>query len=242
MTFPEDSKLPISHPDYRYPVSHNIYWQRIKDLPTIAYTDNDTELHRGRWREHFRDTKKFPQRELHVELGCNAGHVLTAWAKANPQNAYIGVDWKYKAIHRCAEKDLALELENAIYLRAHIDRIHYMFGPGEINQLNIFFPDPWPKKSRWKNRFVSLDKLALFAPLMAPNGEMFIKTDHDGYFEWMLEAFENCDKWKIRNKTFDLHAGNPDAGKLTWPDVTLFESVFIKESIPIKALWARPTR
>jgi len=42
--------------------------------------------------------------------------------------------------------------------------------------------------------------------------------------------------------TRDLHAGNPDAKKLTTPEVTLFEPLFIKDGLPIHSIRLRPRR
>ena len=83
-----------------------------------------------------------PDLELHVEIGCNAGHVIVEWAKQNPQRAYIGIDWKFKPIFRGVEKGLKRGLDNLIFFRAHADRLKYMFGESEIDRLSLFFLIP----------------------------------------------------------------------------------------------------
>ena len=56
----------------------------------------------------------------------------------------------------------------------------------------------------------------------------------------MQEAFAATkDVWEIERETLDLHAGNPMAGKLEIPDVTLFEKLFIKDGIKIKSAWLK---
>jgi tRNA G46 methylase TrmB len=76
---------------------------------------------------------------------------------------------------------------------------------------------------------------------MKKGGIFHIKTDHPGYFEWMLEHLEIALKeagliWEIVEKTHDLHAEHPDAASLQIPDVTLFERLFIKDGIKINSL------
>jgi tRNA G46 methylase TrmB len=67
-----------------------------------------------------------------------------------------------------------------------------------------------------------------------------IKTDHAGYFDWMLEALKpNLDLWEVLEQTRDLHGGNPSAGQLRIPEVTLFEGLFIKDGLPIHSLRLR---
>lgn len=230
----------LEDPSYRYPPSHNPYWKRIREETGIAFSDNDTETHSSQWKSQFpcsKSSEETSHSELHVEVGCNAGHVIVEWATANPNQKYIGIDWKFKGIHRAAEKAQKRELKNLLLLRAHAQRLHYMFGPEEIDFLYLYFPDPWPKKSHWKNRLINEKRLRLFAELVKPGGVFHIKTDHRGYFDWMLEAIEKTgDVWKPFELTFDLHKGNPNAHLLQFPEVTLFEKLFIKDQLPIHSV------
>jgi tRNA (guanine-N7-)-methyltransferase len=234
------SKLPVHDAGYRYPPSHNPYWTKIKDFAQLVYSDNDTEAHPGKWREQFPDHKPARGRELHVEIGCNAGHVVVEWAQRNPQAAYMGLDWKFKAIHKGAEKVVKRGIKNLVFLRGYAERTNFMFAPGEVDFLYLFFPDPWPKKAQRKNRFVTPEKLRRLAPIVKPGGVFHIKTDHAGYFEWMEAAIaEVGDLWEVMERTNDLHAGHPDPTQLQIPEVTLFERIFVKEGIRINSIKLR---
>ena len=66
----------------------------------------------------------------------------------------------------------------------------------------FFFPDPWPRKKQWKNRFLTAQTLAQIAPVVKKGGIFHIKTDHAGYFDWMLDALAKCEEqsgklWEI---------------------------------------------
>jgi len=219
--------LPIQDPEYRYAPSRNPYSEKLRQGPGIVYSDNETETLRGQW-------KKNGSEKLHVEIGCNAGHVVVEWAAREPKDRFIGIDWKFKAIHRAFEKALKRNLKNIHFLRAHADRLSYMFAPGEIDHLYLFFPDPWAKKSQLKNRFITEAKLRLIHGLLAEGGTFQIKTDHPGYFEWMeAHIAQVSDLWEVTLRTNDLHAGHPNPTSLTFPEVTCFERLFIKDGIPI---------
>lgn len=235
-------RLPLGHPDYRYSVSRNPYQAKVQSLRGRVFSDNDTELFRGRWREQFPDAAEHAssRRPLHVEIGCNAGHVVVEWAARDPKTAFVGLDWKFKPIFRGTEKALKRKIDNLIFLRAHADRLHYMFGPGEIDFLALYFPDPWPKKSQLKNRWLTADRLKKVAELVRPGGIFHIKTDHLGYFEWMEEAISRVsDLWEPFEHTRDLHASHPAPQTLKIPDVTLFEGLFIKDGIKINSVKLR---
>jgi tRNA (guanine-N7-)-methyltransferase len=232
-----ENRLPIHHPEYKYPASKNPYWTKLNEFRDSVFSDNETEAHPSTWRSRFPGTINSSQQELHVEIGCNAGHVIVEWAKTNPQHAYIGLDWKFKSIFRGAEKGLKKNLKNLIFFRAYAERIPYMFGPGEVDRLYLFFPDPWAKKSQWKNRFVTAERLLQIAKIMKPEGIFHIKTDHPGYFDWILDAVSQVsENWEVIEMTRDLHQNHPDPETLQIPEVTLFEKLFIKDGIRIQSL------
>ena len=232
----------MSDPEYRYPVSKNPYWERLKEFEGRIFWDNHTEEHLGHWRQKFPCTQNSPlspeaRRPLHVELGCNGGHVTLEWAARDPQALFIGLDWKHKQIHRGAEKALKRKIDNLLFFRANSERLRFVFGEGEIDHLYLYFPDPWAKKSQLKNRWLTTHRLREVAPLVRTGGTFHIKTDHAGYYEWMCEALNGAlDLWTIEENTANLHAAHPDPRSLKIPDVTLFERLFIADGLPVHSI------
>jgi tRNA (guanine-N7-)-methyltransferase len=242
MPSPSANRLPVTDPEYLYSDSKNPYREKNRQFEGRVFSDQDTENHKGQWLAKFpADTK----RELHVEIGCNAGHVTLEWAASDPKGAYIGIDWKFKPIFWGIEKAVKRDIKNLVFLRAHAERLPFMFAPQEIDRLYLYFPDPWPKKKQLKNRFLTAQTLIRIAPLMKKGGIFHIKTDHAGYFEWMLEHVELANKeaaspvWEIVDKTHDLHKDHPNPTGMTIPEVTLFERLFIKDGIKINSMKLR---
>ncbi len=236
----------VTSPDFQYSKSFNPYWEKIKNPPEgmegLAFGDHDTETHRGHWRKQFK-TEDASAKLLHVEIGCNAGHVSLEWAKQNPDQLYIGIDWKFKMVYRFAEKIQKNGLKNLITLRANAERLPFMFAPGEIDFLHMFFPDPWPKKAQKKNRTANAAWLQSIAPLLSEHGIFHLKTDHAEYFEFIVEELNTLtNTFEIIEMTKDLHANNPNARALQIPQVTLFERLFIKDSLPIHSIKIRRNR
>ncbi|RYZ67606.1 MAG: methyltransferase domain-containing protein, partial [Proteobacteria bacterium] len=179
-------QLPLEHADYQYPQARNPYAVRLKEFDVKAFSDSETEAHAGQWRTEFLDTE--PSTPLIVEIGCNTGHVIRAWAEKTPAKRFIGVDWKFKAIHRGIEKASKKGLKNILFLRANIWRISQIFGREEIDEIHIYCPDPWPTKSTWKKRFLRRENFPRIHSVLKAGGLLHIKTDHAGYFDWIEES------------------------------------------------------
>ncbi len=221
-------RLPVSHPEYRYSISRNPYAERLRSLEGFAFGDHDCEALRGRWHSML------GSRELCVEIGCNGGHVLLEWARRNPNQAYIGIDWKFKQIFLAAEKAKKRGLKNTVFLRSRAERISYIFAPQEIHQLKLYFPDPWERPSQRKHRFVTRERLLEIAPLVVSGGTFEIKTDHADYFSWISKAVAQVSsEWRVLERSSDLHQGCLKPNELEIPEVTLFEKIFIRKGLPI---------
>jgi tRNA (guanine-N7-)-methyltransferase len=249
------SGVPVWDAAFKYAESKNIYAKKLLELAGRVYSDHETETHRGKWREAFPEnikesikesTKTDPKKSLHLELGCNAGHVINQWAARDANTAFIGLDWKFKPIFRAAEKAIKADLGNLLFFRAHAERVRFMFAENELSRVSIFFPDPWPKKKHSKNRWITAERLTDIHHVLCSGGILHIKTDHPDYFDWIREAIEKTHTlWEVVSETRDLHAGNPNAAKLQIPEVTLFEKLFIHDGLPIhqvilKTIKAKP--
>lgn len=216
-----------------YGPSHNPYHARLLTGEGPALTDGETEKHAGKWRERFTLTNGL-QGRLHLEIGCNAGHLLLERAARDPSTAFVGIDWKFKAIHRAGVKCAKRSLQNVRLLRAHASRIGAIFAEGEVDHVDLFFPDPWPKRAHWKHRLITETWLRALGRCVRAGGTTEIRTDHAGYSEWIADRIGRVqDLWRLQRRTSDRHAGNPNPGRLTIPDVTLFEMLFIRERTPI---------
>ena len=234
----DQNKLPIEHPEYCYPESINKYAQLISDSGGQIISGNDVETFRGRFAKEFASLTTSETPKIMLEIGCNAGHVLVEKAKQNPDVLFLGLDWKYKAIFRAHEKAQKNNVKNIVWLRAHALRLPFMFSENELNHIFLFFPDPWPKRSDWKNRFLSEKRLNQLYPILSDKAKIEIKTDHAVYFGWMQAAVEACRKsFRVVHLSYDRHAEIENPMKLDFPEVTVFEKLALKKGIPIHEMW-----
>ncbi|HLR86643.1 MAG TPA: tRNA (guanosine(46)-N7)-methyltransferase TrmB, partial [Wenzhouxiangella sp.] len=83
------------------------------------------------------------------------------------------------------------------------------------DEVRIYFPDPWPKKRHHKRRLIQPAFLQKLAAVMRPQGILHLATDWAPYAQWMLEALEQVDAFRIQ--------GDPWSPRPDWRPQTHFE-------------------
>ena len=58
-----------------------------------------------------------------------------------------------------------------------------------VNRLQIFFPDPWPKKKHKKRRLINTEFLGVIAPVLEQGGLVHIATDWIDYAHQIKDTF-----------------------------------------------------
>jgi tRNA (guanine-N7-)-methyltransferase len=93
-----------------------------------------------------------------------------------------------------------LGLENLRILRADACALLQSgLPPACLDRVQLFFPDPWPKRRHHKRRIVQPAFAAAVARALQPGGHLHMATDWEPYAAHMLEVlsaadalFENC--------------------------------------------------
>src|SRR5688572_1578722 len=107
---------------------------------------------KGKWR-----TKLFRNNHpIVLELGCGKGEYTIGLATHHPEKNFIGVDIKGNRIWTGARHALENKLHNVGFLRTRIDFIDHCFGPGEVDEIWITFPDPQPQSTRARKRLTHM--------------------------------------------------------------------------------------
>ena len=69
--------------------------------------------------------------------------------------------------------------------------------PGSVNRLQLFFPDPWPKKRHHKRRLINSEFIDLAARVLESDGVIHIATDWADYAEQITEVFTTDERFKL---------------------------------------------
>jgi tRNA (guanine-N7-)-methyltransferase len=76
-----------------------------------------------------------------------------------------------------------------------IDVLTHQVPPDSLARLNLYFPDPWPKKRHHKRRIVQPAFLDLVADRLVDGGTLNIATDWADYAEHIDEILSQSDRF-----------------------------------------------
>lgn len=138
---------------------------------------------KGAWsKEQFKNSNP-----VVLELACGKGEYTVNLARLFPNKNFIGVDYKGNRIWRGAKTALEENVNNVAFLRIQIENLLDYFGPAEVDEIWITFPDPQPQLSREKKRLTSPRFLDMYKPILKAGGFVNLKTDNDGLHAYTAE-------------------------------------------------------
>jgi tRNA (guanine-N7-)-methyltransferase len=134
-----------------------------------------------------------------LEIGCGHGHFLAAYSEAHPDEICVGIDLVTKRVKKGESKREKRGLEKLIFLKAEaLEFLDALPDHVKIAKTFVLFPDPWPKKRHWKHRIVQQPLLEKLALRTSSGAQLFLRTDHTGYFEWMGCEMAKSPYWEKR--------------------------------------------
>lgn len=136
-------------------------------------------------------------RPLEVDLGCGDGTFLVGMAEHYKEHNFLGVERLLGRVKKVAKKATRAELDNCKVLRLESKyTIEWLFPEASIDRLHLLCPDPWPKAKHHKRRLIQQEFLEVLFRVLKPGGEFCFKTDHQEYFEWVVEEMETFQKFQ----------------------------------------------
>jgi Predicted S-adenosylmethionine-dependent methyltransferase len=167
-----------------------------------------------------------------LELACGGGEYTVALAKNFPNRNFIGVDVKGNRLWKGAKTALEENLGNAAFLRTRIEIIEHFFAPGEVDEIWITFPDPFPRASKENRRLTSAFFLEKYRQILRPGGTVHLKHDDTDFYGFTLDSIAADPRNTLIFNSDDIYAG-----ELAFPELgiqTLYESFHLAAGKRIK--------
>ncbi|MCO6187428.1 tRNA (guanosine(46)-N7)-methyltransferase TrmB [Rhizobium sp. L1K21] len=142
-----------------------------------------------------------PVATVRLEIGFGGGEHLIHRALENPQTGFVGVE---PFVNSMAKLLARVEESGADNIRVYNDDAAALLDwmpAGSVSQIDLLYPDPWPKKKHWKRRFVSQVNLDRFHRVLEKNGRFCFASDIDTYINWTLQhcAKHGGFEWTAQN-------------------------------------------
>ena len=133
---------------------------------------------------------------LHLEIGFGMGESLLNQAVENSHLDYIGIE-----VHRPGAGHLLMQVHEKtltnirVYAEDALDVLHRSVPNQCLSRVQIFFPDPWPKKRHHKRRLINRDFIDLLADKLLKGGLIHVATDWQPYAEQISETFDDLSEF-----------------------------------------------
>ena len=129
--------------------------------------------------------------DVTIEIGFGMGDSLVQMAADEPGINFIGIEVHRPGIgHLLREADARGLTNLKVYSEDSIEVLKHCIPDASIAGVQIFFPDPWPKKRHHKRRLIQGDFLDLILPRLRQGGMLHIATDWEPYAQWIREHLE----------------------------------------------------
>ena len=126
-----------------------------------------------------------------LEIGFGMGEATAQMAAADPERDLLAIDVHTPGVgallHRIAQEGLS----NVRVAKGDaVELMRDMLAPESLDEIRVFFPDPWPKERHRKRRLVSGRPLSLMASRLAPGAVLHCATDWEPYAQQMIREID----------------------------------------------------
>jgi tRNA (guanine-N7-)-methyltransferase len=154
-----------------------------------------------------------------VEIGFGNGEALRFAAQQDRARDYIGIEVHAPGVGRLLN---ALAEDGSDHVRVYrhdaVEVLTHEIADASLDEIRIYFPDPWHKKRHHKRRLVQPEFAALLARKLRLGGRLHLATDWQDYAEHMWDVLDATEG--LRNRAGARgHVPRPE-----WRPQTHFET------------------
>ncbi|MGH8114353.1 MAG: tRNA (guanosine(46)-N7)-methyltransferase TrmB, partial [Rhodanobacteraceae bacterium] len=113
-----------------------------------------------------------------LEIGFGNGEAL-AWAgEQDPDRDFLGIEVHRPGVGRLMNALAAQDARNVrIWCHDAVEVLQHEIPEAALDEIRIWFPDPWPKKRHHKRRLIQAAFVELLASRVKPGGLLHLATD-----------------------------------------------------------------
>ena len=129
-----------------------------------------------------------------LEIGFGNGETLVQQASENPALNFVGIEVHEPGVGHCLLRALDANISNLRVIKHDaIEVLEQRIPPLSLQRINIYFPDPWPKKRHHKRRLLQPSFLALLHDRLEAGGTVHVATDWANYAQHIDEVFASVE-------------------------------------------------
>lgn len=135
---------------------------------------------------------------LVVEVGSGQGEAVAHAAAQAPETSFLAVEVYRPGVAQTLQRLRTSGATNVRLLQADAALVlGSTITPGTVDELWMFFPDPWHKARHTKRRLVTPGFAELVARVLRPGGVWRLATDWADYARQMREVLEASDAFDV---------------------------------------------
>ena len=133
-----------------------------------------------------------------LEVGPGMGEATAVSAALQPELDLLAVD-----VHTPGHGNLLRLAETAGLTNLRIADgdarvlLSAMLAPQTLDEVRVWFPDPWPKAKHAKRRLLTPAFVDLVASRLRPGGRLHVATDWPAYAEQVVAAVAGCPRLRL---------------------------------------------
>ena len=129
-----------------------------------------------------------------LEIGFGNGEALRFAGQNDTDRDLIGIEVHAPGVGRLLNALAADGATNArLYHHDAVEVLTHEVEDASLDEIRIYFPDPWHKKRHNKRRLVQPAFAALLVSKLAPGGRLHLATDWHDYAEQMWDVLDATD-------------------------------------------------
>jgi tRNA (guanine-N7-)-methyltransferase len=128
---------------------------------------------------------------LIVEIGSGQGHAILHAASSLPEANFLAIEVFTAGLARTMLNAEKAAIDNLRLVEANAPEVlQHLLPPASVDELWVFFPDPWHKNKHTKRRMVTSEFAEIAAGAVRDGGVLRLATDWEHYARQMREVLD----------------------------------------------------